>query len=43
MLRFYGFMCVDTTFVFLKAFFEWKSFCAENKIEIYKKLDDLNH
>ena len=33
-------------FIFLSDwtnFFEWKSFCAENKIEIYRKLDDLNH
>jgi HAD superfamily hydrolase (TIGR01549 family) len=33
-------------FIFLSDwtnFFEWKSFCAENKIEIYQKLDDLNH
>ena len=33
-------------FIFLSHwtnFFEWKSFCAENKIEIYQKLDDLNH
>ena len=33
-------------FIFLSDwtnFFEWKSFCEENKIEIYQKLDDLNH
>jgi phosphoglycolate phosphatase-like HAD superfamily hydrolase len=33
-------------FIFLSDwtnFSEWKSFCAENKIEIYHKLDDLNH
>jgi phosphoglycolate phosphatase-like HAD superfamily hydrolase len=33
-------------FIFLSNwtnFSEWKSFCAENKIEIYQKLDDLNH
>ena len=33
-------------FIFLSDwtnFSEWKSFCAENKIEIYRKLDDLNH
>ncbi len=33
-------------FIFLSDwtnFFEWKSFCAENKIEVYQKLDDLNH
>ena len=33
-------------FIFLSDwtnFSEWKSFCAENKIEIYQKLDDLNH
>lgn len=33
-------------FVFLSEwtnFFEWKRFCMENKIEIYQKLEDLNH
>ncbi|MSQ80890.1 MAG: HAD family hydrolase [Candidatus Methylopumilus sp.] len=33
-------------FIFLSDwtnFLEWKSFCETNKIEVYKKLDDLNH
>jgi phosphoglycolate phosphatase-like HAD superfamily hydrolase len=33
-------------FIFLSDwtnFFEWKHFCEENKIEVYQKLNDLNH
>lgn len=33
-------------FIFLSdwtSFFEWKSFSAKNKIEVYQKLDDLKH
>ncbi len=33
-------------FIFLSEwtnFVKWESFCAENKIEIYRRLEDLNH